>query len=93
MEQAAEDKVLFYAEGNQNVRHVELRFPEQLNQGSPWNVPAGHGSANIDQVIEKYRKEAFEENERRLQQLRENKVPAEQPLDPLTKISPKVTKA
>jgi len=51
-------------------------------------VPAGHGYANIDKVIAKYEQEAFEENERKLQQLRENKVPCEQPFDPLVKAPP-----
>ena len=59
----------------------------QFNFGSPWNVPAGHGSANVDHVIAKYEKEAFEDNERKMQQVRENKVPAEQPLtDKLVKV-------
>lgn len=57
----------------------------QLNGGSPWNVPAGSGYTNIDHVVEKYQKEANEAQERKLQQLRENKVPAEQPLEPLVK--------
>lgn len=51
-------------------------------------MPAGHGSANIDRVIAKYEKESFEANDRKLQQLRDNKVPAEQPIKPLTKLPP-----
>jgi Ser/Thr protein kinase RdoA (MazF antagonist) len=34
-------------------------------------------------VVEKYQKEAYEEQEKKLQQLRENKVPVEQPLQSL----------
>lgn len=51
-----------------------------FNIGSPWNVPAGQGGANIDHVIAKYRQEAYEENEKKLQQIRENNVPSEQPM-------------
>ena len=57
----------------------------QFNFGSPWNVPAGQGSTNIDRVVEKFEKEAYEENAKKLQQLRENKVPAEQPSPGLVK--------
>lgn len=60
----------------------------QFNIGSPYNVPAGHGSANLDRVIAKYEQESFAENERKLQQLRENKVPCEQPFEPLAKSPP-----
>ena len=59
----------------------------QFNHGSPWNVPAGQGSANIDKVIAKYEQEAFSENEKKVQQLKENNVPAEQPFEPLVKLS------
>lgn len=59
----------------------------QLNTGSPWSVPAGH-YANLDHVIAKYEKEAFAENERKLQQVRENRVPCEQPFEPLAKSPP-----
>lgn len=57
----------------------------QFNTGSPWNVPAGQGSINIDQVIEKYQNEANEVQERKLQQLRDNNVPAEQPYTPFVR--------
>lgn len=85
MEQAAADRVLFLNETAQQPRWVNVRFPEQLNTGSPWNVPAGQGSVNIDQVIEKYQKEANEAQEKKLQQLRENKVPVEQPHTPFVR--------
>ena len=62
----------------------------QFNVGSPWNVPAGHGFANIDELIKKYEKENFEANEKKLQQLRENKVPVEQPFDSFAKVTPAV---
>ncbi|GAB1744134.1 hypothetical protein NU219Hw_g1291t1 [Hortaea werneckii] len=60
----------------------------QFNIGSPFNVPAGHGGGNLDQVIAKYEKESFEENEKKLQQLRENNVPCEKPFEPLAKSPP-----
>ena len=60
----------------------------QFNTGSPWNVPAGHGSINIDHVIAKYEKEAFAEQEKRLQQLREGSVPAERPMELPAKRTP-----
>ena len=53
-----------------------------INQGSPWNVHAGHGSANIDKVIAKYEKENFEEHERKLEALRNNDIKAEKPYQP-----------
>ncbi|KAK4636342.1 NADH-ubiquinone oxidoreductase [Fulvia fulva] len=91
VEQAAADRVLFLTETNQsNVRHVDLRFPEQLNVGSPWNVPAGHGFANMDELIKKYETENFAENEKKLQQLRDNKVPVEQPFESFSKTTPAV---
>lgn len=49
-----------------------------MNSGSPWNVPAGQGSANIDHAIAKFEKEAYEEQEKKLQALRDNNVRAEQ---------------
>ena len=73
----------------QSVSHLLLhydscwlmsRLQRMFNTGSPWNVPAGQ-TANLDELIAKYQKEAYEANEKKLQQLRENKVPAEQPYD------------
>ncbi|KAK3670546.1 hypothetical protein LTR78_009514 [Recurvomyces mirabilis] len=80
VEQAASDRLIFLNESQQGPRVVDLRFPEAFNIGSPWNVPAGQGSANIDHVIAKYEKEAYEANEKKLQQVRVNAVPIEQPL-------------
>ena len=60
----------------------------QFNTGSPWNVPAGHGRVNIDEVINKYEKEAYEEQEKKLQQLKENNVPREKPVEPLVRRAP-----
>ena len=49
-----------------------------FNVGSPYNVPAG-SQVNLDKVIEKYRREAFEDNERKLQQQIEGKIPPDPP--------------
>ena len=60
-----------------------------MNSGSPWNVPAGHGYANIDALIAKYKKDVNEMEEKKLKQLKENKVPVEQPFVPeFSKSSP-----
>lgn len=60
----------------------------QFNGGSPWNVPAGHGSINLDQVIEKYTRERDEAEATKLQQIRENKVPSEHPYQPVVRNAP-----
>ncbi|KAF2831760.1 hypothetical protein CC86DRAFT_342781 [Ophiobolus disseminans] len=78
IEQAGEDRVLF-----QNTRpyeHVEMKFPEIMNVGSPYNVPAG-SQVSMEKVIEKYKKIAYEDNERKLEALRENKIKSEQPFE------------
>ncbi|KAI9888393.1 MAG: hypothetical protein M1814_000509 [Vezdaea aestivalis] len=69
IERAAYDKNLFQTEGSRTTRHVDLKFPEVFNTGSPFNVPAGHGRANMDNLIEHYEKER-QESEERLRQRR-----------------------
>lgn len=59
---------------------LTCNFCRILNTGSPWNVPAG-SRANVDQAIAKYEKESYEEQAKKLQQIRDNNVPAEQPYD------------
>ncbi|KAL1603624.1 hypothetical protein SLS60_005212 [Paraconiothyrium brasiliense] len=49
-----------------------------MNQGSPFNVPAGQVN-NMEKVIEKFKKEADEDNERKLQALRDDNIKSEQP--------------
>jgi len=89
MEQAGKDRLLFLTETSQGApRHVDHRYPESLAASSPWNVVAGHGTANIDALVAKYQKEAYEDNEKKLQQVKENKVPYEQPYESFTKITP-----
>ncbi|KAK4218787.1 hypothetical protein QBC37DRAFT_178506 [Rhypophila decipiens] len=61
--QAAIDRhILTYAPSNNG--HHELRYPEVFQQGSPFNVPAGHG-VNLDKVIAHYRKQHLDEEERK----------------------------
>ncbi|KAI9681141.1 MAG: hypothetical protein M1817_002423 [Caeruleum heppii] len=47
-------------------RGVELKFPEIFNTGSPYNVAAGQGGGNLDQVLEHYRRLNREAEERKL---------------------------
>jgi hypothetical protein len=51
-----------------------------MNVGSPYNVPAG-SQVNMDKVIAKYKKIAYDDNERKLEALRNNEIKSEQPLD------------
>ncbi|KAI3334800.1 hypothetical protein F4824DRAFT_467288 [Ustulina deusta] len=67
-EQAAHDKHLFL--NATKSTHVELKTPELLNSGSPWNVPAGH-YPNLSHVTEHYRKQAAAEEERKAKKLAE----------------------
>ncbi|KAI1280034.1 hypothetical protein F5Y07DRAFT_357109 [Xylaria sp. FL0933] len=68
IEQAAHDKHLLLNAGKS--QHVELKTPELLSSGSPWNVPAGH-YINLDHVTEHYRKQAAAEEERKAKKLAE----------------------
>jgi hypothetical protein len=54
-----------------------------MNVGSPYNVPAG-SQVSMDKVIAKYQKLAYEENERKLEALRNNQIKSEQPYQPRT---------
>ncbi|KAF2847563.1 hypothetical protein T440DRAFT_470862 [Plenodomus tracheiphilus IPT5] len=76
IQQAGEDRVLFAQTAP--VNHVEMKFPEIMNVGSPYNVPAG-SQVDMHQVIEKYKRLANEDNERKYEALRENRIKSEQP--------------
>ncbi|KAF2724924.1 hypothetical protein K431DRAFT_281396 [Polychaeton citri CBS 116435] len=93
IEQAAADRTLFLNESNRNQRIVQHRFPEMINAGSPLNVPAGQGSADLSAMIEKYEQENRELEAEKLAQLRENRVPREQPVHVLTKRTPSTESA
>ncbi|TAQ83350.1 hypothetical protein B7494_g8326 [Chlorociboria aeruginascens] len=69
IEQAAFDRNLF--QSSKASGHIELRFPEQFNTGSPWNVIAGHGARNMDHLVEHYQKINRDEEERKLKALSE----------------------
>ncbi|GAP87299.1 putative NADH-ubiquinone oxidoreductase kDa subunit [Rosellinia necatrix] len=71
LEQAAHDKHLFFSAGRNT--HVELKTPELMFSGSPYNVPAGH-FANMDQVTAHYRKQAEAEEERKAKKLIEKRA-------------------
>jgi len=76
IEQAGEDRVLFMNARPQE--HVEMRFPEIMNAGSPYNVPAG-SQVPMTTVIEKYKKIAYEDNERKHEALANDEIKGEQP--------------
>lgn len=44
-----------------------------FNTGSPWNIPAGQGGANLDKLIAHYEKKNVEAEERKVKTLREGK--------------------
>ncbi|KAI9876527.1 MAG: hypothetical protein M1830_006311 [Pleopsidium flavum] len=71
IEQAAHDRNLFF--NSRPSAHVELKFPEIFNTGSPWNIPAGQGGANLDKLIAHYEKKNVEAEERKVKTLREGK--------------------
>ncbi|KAI1094959.1 hypothetical protein F5B19DRAFT_442715 [Rostrohypoxylon terebratum] len=74
IDQASHDKHLFLYAGKNP--HVELKMPELIDSGSPWNVPAGF-YPNLNHVTEHYRKQAAEEEERKLKRLQRLAAKAE----------------
>jgi len=69
VEQAAFDRNLFHSSRGSST--VDLKFPEQFNTGSPYNVPAGHGPRNIDQLVKHYEEKNKETVEKQAQNMRE----------------------
>ncbi|KAF3015582.1 hypothetical protein E8E14_008124 [Neopestalotiopsis sp. 37M] len=66
-EQAAHDKHLFlHAEKNP---HIDLKMPELIDSGAPWNVPAGHRGRTMGELTEHFKKQHIEEEERKLKKL------------------------
>ena len=66
IEQAAKDKHLFY-----NVKrnpHIDLKYPEIFEHGSPFNVPAGH-YVNMGNVVAHYQQKHLEAEERKARKL------------------------
>ncbi|OBT71860.1 hypothetical protein VF21_09081 [Pseudogymnoascus sp. 05NY08] len=52
IEQAAFDRNLF--QSDRKTEHVNLRFPETFNTGSPHNVIAGQGPRDIEKLVAHY---------------------------------------
>ncbi|KAM3074845.1 hypothetical protein ACMFMG_008258 [Clarireedia jacksonii] len=63
IEKAAADRHLF--NNSAGARTVNLKFPETFNSGSPFNVPAGHGARNMEDLVAHYTKLNQESDEKR----------------------------
>ncbi|KAF4632638.1 hypothetical protein G7Y89_g5482 [Cudoniella acicularis] len=63
IEQAAFDRNLFHS--SKGTKHVDLRFPEIFNTGSPFNVIAGQGARGLDEMVAHYEKLNADEVERK----------------------------
>ncbi|KEF60005.1 uncharacterized protein A1O9_04854 [Exophiala aquamarina CBS 119918] len=72
MEQAAADRQLF-ASTPIDTNPV-LRYPEAFNHGSPWNVSAGQGGADLTALTKHYHEQAQAQEEARLARLKKGKV-------------------
>jgi hypothetical protein len=59
---------------------TQLTQPRIMNAGSPYNVPAG-SQVPMTSVIEKYKRIANEDNERKLEALANDEIKSEQPFD------------
>lgn len=44
-----------------------------FNTGSPWNVPAGHGARNMDQLVAHYEKKNADAEDAKLKTLAEKR--------------------
>ncbi|EXJ86983.1 hypothetical protein A1O3_03940 [Capronia epimyces CBS 606.96] len=71
MEEAAADRQLFSASPRDNSGSP-LRMPETLNFGSPWNVSAGHGTADLSELAKFYEERDRKAEKDRLQRLKKN---------------------
>lgn len=58
------------------------------NASSPYNVRAGHGTADMSALIAKYDKDFEAQDALVRQQLKENKVPREQSVRNFKKLTP-----
>ncbi|KAL0474883.1 NADH dehydrogenase [Neurospora intermedia] len=68
LEQAAHDKHLFYYVDQLRSGHYEMKYPEVFQHGSARNVPAGT-YISLDKVVEVYRKQHLDEEERKAKKL------------------------
>ncbi|CAF9909341.1 MAG: hypothetical protein ALECFALPRED_005523 [Alectoria fallacina] len=68
VEQAGADRNLF--QSSPWTHHIDLKFPEIFNTGSPYNIPAGH-SADLGALKAHYEKKNVEAEEKRMAKLQE----------------------
>ncbi|CAL3966336.1 unnamed protein product [Diplocarpon coronariae] len=64
---AAFDKNLFLSAPG--TKHVDLRFPEIFNTGSPFNISAGQGPRNMDALVAHYEKKNADAEEAKIKEL------------------------
>ncbi|KAK2799014.1 hypothetical protein FQN50_008641 [Emmonsiellopsis sp. PD_5] len=72
IEQAAQDRHLFQSQ-NDPV-NIGLSCPEVFNTGSPMNVPAGNGSADLTAVVSHYQMRNKKTEEQRVARMKDGKV-------------------
>jgi len=72
IEQAAFDRNLF--QSSKGSSNVTMKFPEIFNTGSPFNVPAGQGGANLDKLVAHYEKVNADEEARKVKALAEKEA-------------------
>ncbi|KAG0647960.1 hypothetical protein D0Z07_5803 [Hyphodiscus hymeniophilus] len=71
IEQAAFDRNLY--QSSPGTKHVDLRFPEVFNTGSPYNVSAGQRARNMDELVAHYEKKNAGIEEKRAKASEEKK--------------------
>ncbi|KAJ4515702.1 hypothetical protein HRR83_004590 [Exophiala dermatitidis] len=71
MEAAAADRQLF-SSSPRDDSGSPLRMPETMNFGSPWNVSAGRGTADLSELAKFYEERDRKAERARLQRLKEN---------------------
>lgn len=72
IEQAGDDRALF--NGSTGSPTVVLKFPEIFNTGSPFNVPAGQGGGDLDELVAHYQKQNVEREAEKRKSLMEGKT-------------------
>ncbi|EEH17499.2 hypothetical protein PABG_00062 [Paracoccidioides brasiliensis Pb03] len=73
IEQAAFDRHLFQSQSGGSL-NLELSFPEVFNTGSPMNVPAGNGSADLTAVVAHYNAKNKKTEQDRVARMKDGKV-------------------
>ncbi|KAK4943981.1 hypothetical protein LTR10_016501 [Elasticomyces elasticus] len=72
MEQAAAERQLFSGVARDESGPT-LRLPESFNFGSPYNVAAGQGSADLSELAKFYQQESEVAEKERIERLKRNK--------------------